>query len=93
MVKMRGHAAFGGFCPPLYGAFFVKGFLSAVAITCEVGVVGDMRADQAGAARPGRCDSKLCANGERRHPQGRSAAEQPAPAGLTTLAVRATGSR
>jgi hypothetical protein len=56
-------------------------------------VVGGWRAEQAGAARPGRHGDQLCAIGERRHPKGRSAAEQPAAAGLTTIADRATAHR
>ena len=56
-------------------------------------MVGGWRAEQAGAARPGRHGDQLCAIGERRHPKGRSAAEQPASAGLTTIADRATADR
>jgi len=62
-----------------------------LATSCEVGVVGRARADQAGAARPGRRGSHICGIGERCHPEGRSAAEQPASAGLTTIDDRATG--
>jgi len=40
--------------------------------------VGSWPADQAGGARPDRRGSPFCAIEERRHPKGRSEAEQPA---------------
>jgi len=80
--------------PTLVWGFVCQGVCRDwLATSGEVREVDLARADQAGAARPGRCGSKVCAIGERCHPQGRSAAEQLALASLTTIADRATADR
>jgi len=78
--------------PTLVWGFFCQVVFATLLTNGSLGVRGvDVaRAEQAGTARPGRHASQLCAIGERRHPKGRSGAEQPAPAGLTTIADRAT---